>query len=110
MVDPRRAEFDAMQAKLASRNSISHFARASISVVWALIAAGAAGKLIWDLKLEWIYLAAPVVLVALGLLGYGLVHWARGRRELDQELKLFAAAQRLRAQLRLDDPAALLPR
>ncbi len=110
MTDPLRAELDAMQAKLASRRSIAHFARAAVSIVWALICAGAAGKMVWDLKLELAEFATPVVALAAALLAYGLVHWLLGRRELTKELVQFEAVKRLREQLRLDDPAALLPR
>jgi SNF family Na+-dependent transporter len=110
MADPRRAELDSIQAKLASRKSISHFARAAVAIMWALICAGAFGKMLWDVKLELIDFATPAAMVAAVLLSYGIVHWLLGRRELAKELELFTTVKRLREQLRLDDPEALLPR
>lgn len=110
MADPRRAELDSMQAKLASRKSISHFARAAVAIVWALICAGAAGKMLWDLRLELVDFMTPAAIAAAVLLAYGLVHWMLGRRELVKELELFSHVKQLREQLRLDDPEALLPR
>jgi hypothetical protein len=110
MADPRRAELDSMQAKLASRKSISHFARAAVAIVWSLICAGAAGKMLWDLRLELIDFTTPAAIAAAVLLAYGTVHWLLGRKELAKELELFSAVKVLREQLRLDDPDALLPR
>jgi len=110
MADPRRAELDSMQAKLASRKSIAHFARAAVAIVWALICAGAFGKMLWDVKLELLEFTTPAAFVAAVLLTYGVAHWLLGRRELAKELELFTSVKKLREQLRLDDPDALLPR
>jgi len=99
-----------MQAKLASRKSIAHFARAAVAIVWSLICAGAAGKMLWDLRLELFDFMTPAVIAAAVLLVYGTFHWLLGRKELAKELVLFADVKRLREQLRLDDPNALLPR
>ena len=110
MADPRREQLDSLQATLASRKSISHFARAAVAIVWSLISAGAAGKMLWDMRLELIDFMTPAAVVAAVLLAYGVVHWLLGRRELAKELELFSSVKRLREQLRLDDPDALLPR
>ncbi len=110
MADPRREELDSIQAKLASRRSIMHFAKAAVAIVWGLICFGAAGKMLWDLRLELVDFTTPVAVLACVLVAYGLVHWLLGRRELQKELALFQSVKHLREQLRLDDPNALLPR
>ena len=110
MAEPNREALDRIQAGLAERKSIGHFAHAAVAIVWGLISAGAAGKMLWDLRVELIEFTRPIMVMATLLLLYGLVHWLLGRRELVKELEQFAKMRSMRAQLKLDDPSALLPR
>jgi hypothetical protein len=101
-------QLEKLQAELASRRSIVHFAHTGVSTVWALIIAGAATKLFIDsLRTPWLaYIAAAA---AFGLLVYAAVHFRRGRVALKDELARFETLKALRQQLKLDDPSALLP-
>lgn len=105
-----RAEHDQLMSKLSSRRSTGCFAHASISTFVSLILAGAAGKLYWDTAArheEWVLASA---LLGLGLLGYGLVQYLRGRAALAHEEQEFHRLSALRRSLGIDDPAAMLPR
>jgi hypothetical protein len=104
-----RSQLDRLQERLATRQSIRHFAHMGVSFIVALIFAGAAAKLFWDsIRTPVVALAASGL--ALGLLVYGLIHFAKGRRLLAEELRQYNDLLELRRRLRLDNPAALLPR
>lgn len=105
-----RRKLDALQAELADRQSIVHFAHAAVSTVVALILAGAAAKLLWDLPLQRRPYAYPVVAAAAFLVVYALVQYFQGRSDLASEMTRFQSMKDLRAELRLDDPSALLPK
>ncbi len=106
-----RAELDTLQARLASRASITHFAHASVALLLGLIASGAAGKAFWDLmKRDMSDYAVPIMALAALLFAYGGVRYVLGRRALAVELVDFDQLKILRSSLRLDDPSALLPR
>src|SRR5437763_7587205 len=104
-----RAELERLQRELQSRESITHFAHAAVSLLVGLIVAGAAGKLFWDLPEDRYVFAYPVVVLALSCGVYALVRYFRGRRTLAVELERFEALKRLRTVMKLDDPSALLP-
>ncbi len=102
----------ALQAELASRRSVLHFAHSAVATILALIAAGTTAKLVWDLDLK---PATEIFVIPVGLFSvlcfiYGFVRYLYGRRELQKELVSFAQLQTLRRQLNLDDPSSLLPR
>lgn len=104
-----RSQLERLQERLATRQSILHFAHAVVSLIAALIFGGAATKLLWDAE------KVPVqgfgaMVVALGLLIYSLARYARGRRELAEELKRYGDLLELRRRLQLDNPSTLLPR
>jgi hypothetical protein len=101
-------QHDQLQQELASRRSTVHFAHTGVATVWACIFAGASAKLFIDsLRAPiWAFLAAGV---ALGLFTHALRHYGFGRRALREELVRFEVYKELRRQLKLDDPAALLP-
>lgn len=104
-----RSQLERLQESLATRQSILHFAHAGVSFVAALILAGAAAKLYWD-SAKVPYLAFGATALVLGLVGYGVVRYSRGRRELAEELKRYGDLLELRRQLHLDNPSRLLPR
>ncbi|WP_217911178.1 MULTISPECIES: hypothetical protein [Myxococcus] len=104
-----RTQLDQLQESLSIRQSTTHFAHTGVATLAALMFAGAAGKLFYD-SLRTPLLAWGVTLLALGLLGYALRRYLVGRRVLADELTRFQTLLELRSQLRLDDPAALLPR
>lgn len=99
-----------LELELSSRASVVHFAHSAVSMVLAIIFAGAAGKLSWDLKPAHLYLAAAVGLLAVGLTSYSVVRYVLGKRMLALELARYEQMKALRRSLQLDDPSALLPR
>ncbi|WP_224366598.1 hypothetical protein [Hyalangium versicolor] len=106
--DPR-SQLERLQERLATRQSILHFAHSAISFIVALIFSGAAAKLFWDsTKLP--VLAFGATTLALALATYALVRYLKGRRELAEELKRYGDLLELRRQLNLDNPSTLLPR
>lgn len=105
-----RLELEKLQAELSTRSSVLRFARAAVSMTIALILAGAAGKLLWDLPTRHLYLALPVFALSLGFGCYSVVNYLKGKAALAVELNSYQALIALRSHLRLDDPAALLPR
>lgn len=107
--DELRSQHERLQASLATRQSILHFAHSGVSFLVSLILAGAAAKLFWD-SAKVPYLAFAVVAVVLGLVSYAAVHYRKGRRELAEELKRYGDLLELRRQLQLDNPSKLLPR
>lgn len=101
---------EALQRELSARQSVLHFAHAAVSTILALIAAGAAAKLFWDLSLEKAIYALPVAALSACIFGYAIIRYAIGRRALKRELESFARLQSLRRQLNLENPSLLLPR
>lgn len=104
-----RSQLERLQERLATRQSILHFAHAAVSLIVALIFGGAAVKLFRDSTME-PALGFGATVVALGLLIYSLVRYAKGRRELADELKRYGDLLELRRRLQLDNPSTLLPR
>lgn len=104
-----RARLDQLQESLSVRQSTTHFAHAGVSTIVALLVGGAAGKLFYD-SLRTPLLAWAAALLSLGLLVYAFSRYRLGREVLAEELKRYESMLELRRQLRLDDPAALLPR
>lgn len=104
-----RSQLERLQAGLATRQSILHFAHSGVSVIVAMIFAGAAAKLFWD-SAKVPYVAFGATVLVLGLVSYALVHYRKGRRELADELKRYGDLLELRRQLHLDNPSTLLPR
>ncbi|MBI3183808.1 MAG: hypothetical protein HYZ28_16850 [Myxococcales bacterium] len=107
---PSRQELDRLQLELSSRSSVVHFAHAAVSMLLALIIAGMAAKLFWDIQPRYFYLGAAVWLLALGLAAYSVVRYLLGKRVLKVEARMYEELLALRRALRLDDPSALLPR
>lgn len=105
---PSQIELERLQARLAQRMSITHFAHTGVALIAALIFSSAAGKLFWD-SAKVPYLGFLALAVALGLAAYAFVQYRRGRACLTVELEQFAQLQALRRELKLDDPASLLP-
>ncbi len=104
-----RVQHDEMAARVASRQSIVHFAHAAVSAFIGLILLGAAGKLWWDYwsaNPEWALSAGSVAGV---LLSYAAAQLLFGRHDRAIEARDYASLQALRHQLKLDDPASLLP-
>jgi hypothetical protein len=104
-----RSQLEQLQERLATRHSILHFAHAGVSMIVALIFGSAAAKLFWDSEKVPV-LGFVAAAVALGLLTYSGVRYAKGRRELAEELKRYGDLLELRRRLKLDNPSALLPR
>jgi membrane protein implicated in regulation of membrane protease activity len=107
--DELRSQHERLQASLATRQSILHFAHAGVSLLVALILAGAAAKLFWE-SAKVPTLGFAVTAVVLGLVSYSLVRYRKGRRDLAEELRQYGDLLELRRQLQLDNPAKLLPR
>lgn len=104
-----RSQLERLQEQLATRQSILYFAHSGVSLIVALILAGAAAKLFWD-SAKVPVLAFVVSALVLGLVAYALVHYRKGRRELADELKRYGDLLELRRRLQLDNPSKLLPR
>ena len=106
-MDPK-IELERLHQELSARQSTPYFARSAISLVLAVIAAGAAGKLFWD-GTRLAAFGYAVAAVALGL-GYVALHcYRRGAVALKSELKRFERMPGLHRALGLDDPSSLLP-
>ena len=104
-----RARLDQLQASLSTRESTTRFAHAGVATVIASLVGGASGKLFYD-SLRTPLLAWGAALLAFGLLVYAFISYRVGRKVLVDELKRYESMLALRSELRLDDPAALLPR
>lgn len=105
-----RAEHDAMLARLSVRTSTLHFAHCAVSFFVACVLGGASLKLSLDTELVWAPSLVLPAAVAGGLAAaYAVVRLAMGLRVLQREVKDFERLRALRSELRLDDPAALLP-
>jgi hypothetical protein len=114
---PKQA-LEALQRELSARQSVLHFAHAAVTSILAVIGAGAAAKMVWDLTRDQVTEAGeagrpwvvPVSILSAGLLVYAVVRYLMGRRALKRELASFAELQSLRRELKLEDPSQLLPR
>jgi uncharacterized membrane protein len=104
-----RARLPELQAQLAVRQSITHFARAGVALVASSIFTAAAAKLFWD-SIRFPVFGAASVLLASGLVIYAWIQYRRGMAHHRRELELFASLQAVHRALHLDDPGALLPR
>lgn len=104
----RRETLEQLQSELSSRKSTLYFAHAGVSSVFAFILLGAGMKLVWDAKQAW-SIPIAVFTVALATVAYAVVRLLDGRRALHVEAKRFEEMLALRRELKLDDPAALLP-
>ena len=108
-LEEARAEFERLQKELESRRSVTHFARAGLSSLLALISAAAAAKLFYDsIRFPILGLVAAVMCVA--LITYATRQYRKGRRLLKLELEHFESLKALRRTLRIDDPFVQLPR
>lgn len=104
----QRAELDQLQSELATRMSITHFAKTAISTMVALILSGGVAKLIVDsAKLP--FLAMAGIAAVVGLVLFAVVQYVRGRKAQVYEDTRYARMMELRQALHLDDPAMLLP-
>jgi hypothetical protein len=104
----QREELARLQQGLATRDSTEHFAHAGVSVLASLILFGATAKMIWDAGKLWILPLASGS-VACALVTYALVRYLRGRRTYQDEMARYERMMAIRRDLKLDDPAALLP-
>lgn len=105
--DPR-VELERLQQELSTRQSTTHFAHAAVSLMVAMIIAGASAKLFWDsVKVPYVGILAAAV--AVGLAAYSVRHYRRGKRALKGEVADFERMQGLKRDLGLDDPSKLLP-
>jgi hypothetical protein len=104
-----RSQLEWLQERLATRQSILHFAHAAVSLIVSLTFGGAAVKLFLGSAMVPVLSFAATV-VAVGLLIYSLVRYAKGRQELAEELKRYGDLLELRRRLQLDNPSMLLPR
>jgi hypothetical protein len=104
-----RQKMETLQAQLAARASVLHFAHSAVSTIVALILGGAAGKLFWDLEPEQLPLAVLAATVSGLLLVYAFVRYLLGRKAYQVERHRFEALKDLRRALSVDDPSTLLP-
>lgn len=104
----QREELARLQQGLASRDSTVHFAHAGVSVLASLLLFGATAKMIWDAGKLWILPLASGA-VALGLVTYALVRFFKGKATYRDEMVRYERMMAIRRDLKLDDPAALLP-
>jgi hypothetical protein len=103
-----RAELQKLEAELSDRLSTPCFAQFAISLVAALLVAGAAAKLFWDsARVPYLGILAALASVFLAL--WSVSRYRRGMAFLRSELERFERMQGLRRALGLDDPTALLP-
>jgi|CXWL01.1.fsa_nt_gi hypothetical protein len=114
MTDPdtqkAREEYAALQAQLATRRSIRHFAHAAISLLVSFTALATAAKLHLDYHYEFPQYAYAALGFAALLALYGAVCAVLGFVAHRKERAQFRLLQELRRALRLDDPSELLPR
>lgn len=106
--DSLESQLEALQQQLATRDSTLHFTHAGIAAMVSMIFGGAAAKLFWD-SAKVPYLGFLTAALTLGLIVYGVVRYRRGRASLALELERFAKLESVRRELKLDDPASLLP-
>lgn len=104
----QRQTLDKLQSELSSRQSTLHFAHAGVSSMIAIILLGASMKLVWDAKQQSEF-ALAVFVVAAAIVAYAVVRLRDGQKALESERTRFAQMLALRRELKLDDPAAMLP-
>jgi hypothetical protein len=89
-----------LQEELSARQSVLHFSHAAVSMILALILAGAAAKLFWDSIrvpiLGWVASA-----VSIGCAWYSVSRYRVGRRAYRDELARFESMKALRSRLGL---------
>lgn len=110
-------ELQRLQAELASRRSIVHYAHAAVALLGTLILGSAFLKLYtdqqrlggWD-RSEHRAWGLALLGVAAGTLSYAIVRALLGRRRMKQEARQYERMLALRKKLNLDDPSALLPK
>jgi hypothetical protein len=109
-----RAQLEQLQSELSSRRSIVHFAHSAVSLLVAMIFAGAAAKYFYDqfvlVREEHVLIGALFAGASAILLVYAAVRFFVGRKWLKHEAARYQTMMDLRATLKLDDPSALLPR
>ena len=103
------ARLPELQAQLASRRSTAYFARTAVALVGSAIFSAAAAKLFWD-SIRFPILGAVSILLSVVLVAFAWAQYRRARVLLATELQLYASLKDVHRTLRLDDPAALLPR
>jgi len=106
--DARIQQLEQLQRELESRSSVRHFAHFGVSLVMAMILAGASGKLFWD-SIRTPVLGWAAAVLSISAVVYSVSHYRRGKRALEAELARFETLKGLRRTLGLDDPSALLP-
>jgi len=104
----QREELARLQHGLSSRDSTVHFAHAGVSILASLLLFGATAKMLWDARKLWILPFASGSL-ALGLVAYALVRLLKGKATYRDEMVRYERMMAIRRDLKLDDPAALLP-
>jgi hypothetical protein len=107
--DAHSIELERLERQLATRDSILHFAHAGVSMVGALILAGAAAKLFWDSHRTPVLGWGAAILAVSGAV-YCVQRYRKGQRALRTEMAQFESMKSLRRAMGLDDPSALLPR
>lgn len=107
-VSAERTLLNELQGELADRASTTQFAHSGVSLVFALMLAGAAAKLFWD-SFHFPVLGVMAATAALGLSTYAVIQYLRGKRSLVNEMTMFDSVLDLRRGLGMDDPSVLLP-
>lgn len=102
-------QLERIQAELASRASVHHFAHSAVSFLASMIAGGSAARMASDTQQIPAGWAIALAAVAVALLGYSFARALLGSFRLQEERRQFIALKALRRALRLDDPSALLP-
>jgi hypothetical protein len=109
--DERRRELDRLQDQIATRLSITHFARGAVATIFSLMIYGLAALFEWGKNGRDVTpYALPVAGVASLLMLFALSRFWLGYRAHLREVVLFAELKSLRRELKLEDPSALLPR
>jgi hypothetical protein len=100
-----RQEHDALQMRLSTRVSTTHFAHGAVSAVLTIVFGGAALRLKDDLpvgfEVLWMAMGGCAAIFA----GYSLTRLLLGRSRLRVERVHFEKLKSLREQLKLDQPA-----
>lgn len=106
----QRERLERLQGELATRRSTTYFARGAVTLMIGLIVSGAGAKLHHDAIERTGELLGYGVLGLAGLFVlYALSQFFLGRAVLKTELTRLEELQRLRRELKLDDPSSLLP-
>jgi high-affinity nickel permease len=103
-------KLDQLQGELEARQSTTFFAHAAVTLLTALMLGGAAAKMLVDATESLERIGGTVIASVAGLLVvYAVISYFRGRGALRRELHRLEELKSVRRELRLDDPAALLP-